>query len=152
MDAEKSGGSLFRDRKINYASSKEDKFKIVKCTVEGIYCKELLPEINKLYAQAELARINREYQKSTDLLEMAYAKTLELKESACSVCVDFFQSSITATMEDMQEEVYQMSVGFFRRKRYQLVYERMRSFIQKMKLIKIGGANFFITNNGFPAG
>ena len=147
MDARKTSRLLFRARKNDAEINKGNKFKFISCSVQGIFCKDVLPEINKLYAEAELARINREYQKSTDLLQMAYLKTLGLKESTCSTCVDFFQSCITSTMEEMQEEVYEMSVGFLRKKRYEIVYERIRSFIQKMKLFKIDGTSIFIKSN-----
>lgn len=152
MDAGKTSRLLFRNHKNDLVVTKDDKFKFISCSVDGIYCRDILPEINKLYAQAELARINREYQKSTDLLQIAYLKTLLLKESTCATCVDFFQTSIASTLEEMQEEVYDMSVGFLRKKRYEIVYERMRCFMQKMKLFKIDGTNIFLTNNAAPAG
>ena len=52
----------------------------------------------------------------------------------------------------MQEEVYDMSVGFLRKKRYEIAYEKMRSFIQKMKLFKIDGTSIFIKSNTASAG
>lgn len=143
MDAEKTSQYLFRNVKNANAGSKEDKFKLVSCSANGVYCSSTLPEINRLYAEAELYRINREYQKSAELLQEAYVKTMVLNESTCAKCVDFFQTSITSTMENMQEEVYDMSVGFLSKKRYEQVYDRLCNFIQKIKVIKIGGANIF---------
>ncbi len=150
MDAGKTSRYLFHDVKNDYTISRKDKFELVSCAIKGIHCKKVLPEINELYAESELARINKEYQKSAELLQSAYVKTQVLKESACVSCVDFFQTSITKTMEDMQEEVYDMSVGFFHKKRYEKVYVRMCNFLRKMKLFRLGETNIFITKKTTP--
>lgn len=152
MDAGKTNQYLFRNAKNEYTESKEDKFKLVSCSANGVYCRSTLPEINRLYAEAELARINKEYQKSAEILQDAYVKTLLLKESKCGKCVDFFQTSITSTMENMQEEVYSMSVGFLSKKRYEEVYNKLCSFIQKIKVFKISSANFFTHKNTATVG
>ena len=144
MDAGKISQHLFRNVKRENATSKGDKFKLVSCSARGVYCKDTLPEINRLYAASELARVNKEYQKSAELLQSAFIKTVELKEPGCVKCVDFFQGTITSTIENIHEEVYDMAVGFLSKKRYEQVYDRLHNFIQKVKLFEIGERNIFV--------
>ncbi|MCG6189882.1 hypothetical protein [Maribellus maritimus] len=129
----------FKDAKVAYLNAKEDKFKLIGCPIKGIHCTNILPEINKLYAESELARENKEYQKSVEQLQKAYYRTLELKESPCTKCVSMFQSSINETLETMQEELYEMSFGIFHRKRYQLAYSKLSNFIKKLNIFKVEG-------------
>lgn len=145
MDASKTKQFLYREENNVYTLENKDKFELVKCSLKGLYCKDILPEINKLYAAAELARVNKDYHKSAELLQTAYVKTLILKESGCTRCAEFFQTSITKTMEDMQEEVYDLSAGFFQKKYYQKLYLKLCYFLKKMELLNIGEACGFLT-------
>ena len=104
---------------------KEDKFDFVSCHLNETFCYNILNEINELYAESELARINNEYLRSVDFLQEAYNKTKELNESYCVKCVNLFQSNINQTLKIMKDELYQMSHGFFGKKNYQLAYTRL---------------------------
>ena len=104
---------------------KEDKFNLIKCHLEKNYCHNILKEVNRLYAESELARINNEYLRSVDFLQEAYYKTKELKESSCVKCVNLFQSNINQTIEIMKDELNEISHGFFSKKNYQLAYSRL---------------------------
>lgn len=148
MDAGKLPREMKRDRRI----SQEDKFELVSCSVKGVHCRGILPEINELYARSESARIDKEYQRSAELLQKAYAKTLLLDKPVCAQCVNFFQTSITETMEQMEEEVHDMSVGFFHKKRYEHVYLRLRNFLKKMRSFKLGDSGNFLTKETTPVG
>ena len=141
MDKKESTQYTFRDKKNSYnISSVGDKFELVSCPAKEAYCKKVLPKINELYAISELARINKEYYRSAELLEKAYDLTRELEsETACAKCVKLFQSTITDTMENMQEEVLDMSVGFFHKKRYKHVYASLGYFLRKMRFFVSDG-------------
>ena len=150
MKVSKGSQFLYRDVNNDYTISKEEKFKLVSCSMNGIFCKDILPEINKLYAAAGLAYINKDYYESAELLQAAYVKTLVLRETACERCAEFFQTSITNTMEDMQEEVYALSVGLFQKKYYGKLYLKLCHFLKKMELFNIGEACGFLTKPTFP--
>lgn len=146
MGAHRKSLFLTQEPKNGYLFHKEDKFKMVSCPVNGIYCKDhILPQINELYAESELARINKEYQNAVELLQKAYYKTLELTESPCGKCVEMFQGSINQTLENMQEELYEMSFGIFHKKRYQQAYAKLNNFMRKIRLFKIGEVDIFAT-------
>lgn len=119
--------------KRSYLIPREEKFEMINCSIKGAYCKDqILPEINRLYAEAEVSRINKEYQSAIEMLQMAHQKTLELTESPCAQCVSFFQYSIKETLEIMQEDLLAMSKGLFSTTRYQLVYTKLGGIISNM--------------------
>ena len=111
--------------------SGEAKFCLVSCPVKESFCHQVLDEINELYAESELARINNEYLKSVELLQEAYYKTLNLSESSCIKCANLFQSNINQTLEIMKDELYEMSHGIFRTKSNNLAYTRLCNWAYK---------------------
>ena len=103
----------------------ESKFSIVSCPVVESHCHTVLDEINELYAESELARINKEYLKSVVLLEEAYDKANDLGNRSCLLCADLFKFHINKTLEVMKEELQEISIGFFSSKNYKNAYLRL---------------------------
>ncbi len=103
----------------------ESKFSIISCPVTESYCHIVINEINDLYAESELARINKEYFRSVTLLEEAYNKANELNQKSCLVCADLFKYHINKTFDAMREELHEISRGFFSSKNYRMVYSRL---------------------------
>ena len=136
---------LFYNAKEDYILSADKKFEIVSCPINKVHCVKILPVLNELYATSELARINKEYLRSAESLQNAYNKTFLLKESSCAGCVNLFQNSIIETMETMQEEVHQISFGFFHRRHYEQVYLKLSNLLKKMSLFNKGMTNVFPT-------
>lgn len=133
MDAVEKNQLPQEEVKRGYLVPGEEKFQLVNCAVQGAFCKgRILPEINRLYAEAEVYRINKEYQRAIDLLQEANNKTLELTQPACTRCVSFFQYSIKETLGIMEEELHAMSNGFFSNARYQVVYSKLGKILDKM--------------------
>ena len=100
----------------------ESKFSIVSCPITESYCHEVLDEINELYAQSELSRINKEYLKSVYLLEEAYRKTDGLSHKHCLVCAELFQFHIKKTLDLMKGELQEISNSMFGKNKYRLAY------------------------------
>ena len=125
---------LFSKVKTNNSNEyqQEDKFHLISCHLEKTYCHNVLKEVNQLYAESEIARINNEYLKSVEKLQIAYDKTKELNESSCVKCVNLFQSNINQTLEIMKKELQQSSKGFFGRRNYQTAYTRLCDLEKKV--------------------
>lgn len=111
---------------------KEDKFTLVSCNINNSHCHYVLKDINRLYAESELARINNEYLRSVDFLQEAYNKTRELNESSCIKCVNLFQSNINQTLKIMKDELNKMSHGLLGSRNYQLAYRKLCNLEQKV--------------------
>jgi len=137
---------LFHYPQEDYILTAENKFEVVSCPVNKVHCVKILPELNELYATSELARINKEYLRSAESLHKAYNRTCSLKESSCAGCVNLFQNSIIETMETMQDEVHQISFGFFPKRRYGQVYVKLSNLLKKMSLFHRGLTNIFPAN------
>ena len=126
MDAKDNHRLTTRKENKRFVFNNKVKFELINCPLGGFHCKDnILPEINRLYRESDIYRINREYEKSIEMLNEAYRITMELKHSSCLKCVGFFQNNITETMEIIQNELNQMSKGIFSTRRYQSIYTKL---------------------------
>jgi len=103
-----------------YYKDMKEKFELVSCPIDEKHCKELRSELNKLYFDAEQFQIDKKYQKSVDLLKIAYQRTFELTKPTCANCANFFRSTMEESILNVQSEQHRLSRGLFRLKRYQL--------------------------------
>ena len=111
---------------------KDDKFTLLSCHLGNNYCHDVLEEVNRLYKESEIARINSEYLKSVEMLQKAFEKTKELNETSCIKCVNLFQSNIDQTLKILKEEIQQLSMGFLGKKNYELAYMRLSNLEKKI--------------------
>lgn len=149
MDAKNNNRLTTRKEKKNNRLRNEEKFELVSCPLGGFHCKDsILPKINRLYRESDIYRVNREYEKSIELLNEAYQTTLELKQSSCFKCVGFFQNNITETMEIIQKELNQMSKGIFSTRRYQNAYIKLGEILNYMNLYRENGSYLLSPGNG----
>ena len=147
MYSKKKGPFLFKGKKNDIGSNKDDKFNFVNCSVGGYYCKRnILPEINRYYKESNVYRINKEYQKSIEFLQKAFLITQELRESCCAECVIFFQNNITETLENIRDELNEMSTGFFSTRRYKNIYIKLGDILMKLDII--GNNDSYLTSSG----
>lgn len=146
MDTIETNKTLTKEFKKATTPMWKDKFELVGCPVNGMHCTSILPEINALYGASEMAHMDKEYVKAAELLQKAFHKTLELKQPGCAACVEMFQGSIKQTMKVMEDEVYGMSVGFFRKKRYEKLHLILTGFINRMKMFPVKEAKVYSPN------
>lgn len=148
MDAKDHNRLSTRKEKKDFVFNNKEKFELINCPLGGFHCKDnILPEINRLYRESEFYRINREYQKSIDMLNKAYQETLELKENSCLKCVGFFQDNITETLEIIKNELKQMSDGIFSTKRYHTAYVKLGIILNKINLYRENESFLFSSGN-----
>jgi len=102
-----------------YFKNKKEKFELVSCPIHEIYCKKIRPALNKNYLDSEMYHINKEYQKSIELLKNAHSKTFDLKEHSCANCAQLFRSTIEQSLLKLHKEQRRASRGLFRFKGYQ---------------------------------
>ena len=126
--------NLFSTKKESYLNNKEKKkFELVSCPQNGIYCKNILPAMNKYYADFDAFYLNKEYDKSINALKNAYNKTLELPESPCANCAANFRSTISDSVENIHCELKSMSKGLFATNRFQSSCEKAEQVLSEIK-------------------
>lgn len=130
----------FQDAGGDDLNHREDKFQLMSCPRNAVQCKDILPQVNQLYSESELARINKEYQRSIELLQQAYYKTLELNKPTCTNCVDLFHANIRETLETLHRELERISYGTSKKKRFSPSNSRMARFLEKINFFRFGEA------------
>ena len=111
----------------------KEKFELVSCPIHEKYCKELRPDLNNKYIDFEQHYINKDYQKSVDVLKSAYNRTFELKEPYCANCAEFFRSEINQSILKVQKEQRKKSRSLFGHRYYQLATLNLDSALKEIK-------------------
>ena len=140
MGASRKSRFSFQDAESGDLNQKNDKFKLVSCPRNAVQCRDVLPQVNQLYSESELARINKEYQRSIELLQQAYYKTLELNQPTCVNCVKLFHANIKETLEILHKEIHKNSSRNSRKKRKLVAYTKMVRFLEKLNFLSISEA------------
>jgi hypothetical protein len=102
----------------DYLNEKQDKIELLGCPRNGKICQEHLAVVNKCYVESEHYRKEKDFERSIETLKNAFYKTTELVESPCSKCASLFRSTITESMENLHNELQNMTTGIFAKKRY----------------------------------
>lgn len=112
---------LFPPRNKEHTQEKQ-KIEVIDCPNGGNNCKDQLAEINQNYSDSTIYKKEKEYLKAIHLLRDAWQKTHELKQSSCLKCAELFRETISGSMENIHNDLHNMTTGIFRNKRYQEVY------------------------------
>ena len=105
-----------------YEREAGNKFELISCPRNGRNCKKHLVAINKDYIESDYYLKNKEYNESIEALNSAFTKTYELKEETCEQCAKTFRYTILQTLQNIHMELYNMSNGLFKSKRYRSSY------------------------------
>jgi hypothetical protein len=116
--------SLFSltNRQGQKPDDKHLKIELVVCQAGGHNCKEHLSLINECYQEAGNYYEEKDYLNSIESLKCAYSKTADLKQESCKNCAKFFRCTITQSLENINNELYTLTTGFFGKKHYQKSY------------------------------
>jgi hypothetical protein len=109
------------------------KIVLVNCPIENIECKKNRLVINRDFYASQNYFLNKDYHGSILALKNAYYKTTELHSTSCFNCAELFRSTITQSLEYIQEDLFKMSTGFFKAKRFQSSFELAGTVLEEMK-------------------
>lgn len=118
-------------------NNKQDKIELVSCPRKKMICREHLSAVNKCFVQSEQYFIDKEFQRSIEILKSAFYKTTELDEPVCSNCAKLFRSTINDTMENMHYELEKMTSGFFGNKRYKSTCQQAAIVLEEFEMIEL---------------
>lgn len=103
------------------------------CQAGGHNCKEHLSVINECYQEAGNYHVEKDYLSSIESLKCAFSKTADLNQESCMNCARLFRTTITQSLENINDELYTLTTGLFRKKRYQKSYFASREVLNEIK-------------------
>ena len=116
----------------NY-KDKQFKIELVSCPLKEMMCKFHLSTIDKSYLESEQYRKEGDFQKSINTLKSAFNKTTELMEHPCTKCAQFYRSSIIESLENIHEELENITSGIFGNKKYQSSYINANNVLKEFE-------------------
>jgi len=123
----------FSATEIKNYKEKQFKIELVSCPLKEMMCKFHLSAIDKNYHESEQYRKDGDFQKSINTLKSAFDKTTELMDHPCTKCAQFYRSSIIESMENIHEELENITIGIFGNKKYQSVYINANSVLKEFE-------------------
>lgn len=120
----------------DYFNEKLDKIQLQRCAMGGQKCKEQLAVVNKNFVESGKYVYNKNYNGAMETLKSAFYVTFELNESTCLKCAAYFRSTITHSLESIQEELGAMSTGMFKTNKYQSNYIEACKTLVEFKNLK----------------
>ncbi|SHI65241.1 hypothetical protein SAMN05444280_104115 [Tangfeifania diversioriginum] len=129
----KSRRGLFSGTAKGDDSSSPNKIELQDCQFGGEKCKEHLSVINENYLKFQEYRHRKDYKESIAALKDALDKTIELKEYPCLKCAALFQNTIIESLENVHDELQDMSTGIFSKKRYESSRREARDVLDEFQ-------------------
>jgi len=111
----------------------ENKFELLSCPHGGKTCEKHLSAINGSFVQSLAYRKDKDYTRSIYALKAAYAIASDLKEEKCANCSGLFRSTINQSLEKIHNELYGLSTGLFKTKKYQASYMLAEAVMDEFK-------------------
>lgn len=133
MEGKKTGLFQIGKKDSKYFNDKNLFIELESCPLEGKNCKEHRAFINRNLRVSLNHLLNKEYAQSIEELKRAYYKTTELNQPTCIQCAELFRSTITRSMEHIQEDLQKMSTGFFKVKRFNPSLEQATKVLKEIK-------------------
>lgn len=125
--------SLTNQTKQNPGNKQHVKIELMVCQAGGHNCREHLSTINDCYLEANNYHFEKDYLSSIELLKSAFFKTCDLNQDSCVNCAKLFRSTITQSLENINNELYTLTTGLFSKKRYQKCYIASREVLNELK-------------------
>lgn len=133
MKVQDKRGISLSESDTEYSDAQRDKIELASCPQKSFKCREHLFVINENYRQSDQYIQNKDYHSSIENLKNAFYKTLEIKESSCLKCAEFFRSTISESLENIHKELGKMSTGIFKSKRFQSSYQEAATVLKEFE-------------------
>ncbi len=109
------------------------KIELLVCQAGGHNCKEHLSAINECFMEANNYHFDKDYLNSIESLKSAFCKTADLNQDSCLNCAKLFRSTITQSLENINNELHTLTNGLFSKKSYQKCYVVSREVLNEIK-------------------
>lgn len=130
-----------------HKNKNSDNFELANCPLKEMMCKVHHNVINKNIEEFDKYRKEKDFIKSIEKLESAFNRTTYLMEHPCTNCVQHFRSVIYDSLIVMHGELENKSKGFFRKKRYKLMFQKADLVLKEFEKKGIHNSNQIKMNN-----
>ena len=116
-----------------YFKDKVEHIDLVECPNGGEVCKNQLNYINEKIQSSRVNWLNKDYPKALDDLKNAFETTFEVDKELCIPCADLFRATILKAVENIFDDLQQLTSGILRKKRYQSELELAEKVLRELK-------------------
>lgn len=116
-------------------NNEEKKFEMVSCSINGKNCKNHLSEINNSFLICNQSNQNKDFHNAIEALKKGFYKSCELNDPICLGCSNLFRSTITQSLENIHNELENISGGIFGAKRYFKSYLKAYDTLYELKQV-----------------
>lgn len=121
------------EKENKYFDDKHEYIELESCKHDGRICMERRALINHQMRTSRRLWLNKNYQHSIEELKDAFYNTSELDQPSCIQCAQLFRSTITRSMENIHDDLREMTTGFFKIKRFQSNLDLASSILKEFK-------------------
>lgn len=116
-----------------FSKNSSEAIHLESCPQNGDNCKAHRAVINDCLKNSFDCLLDSQYEKSINELKTAFEKTLDMEHETCAKCAELFRLRITASLEQIQGELQQMTTGFFKSSRHKPSLEYATTVINELK-------------------
>ncbi|MBL7967920.1 MAG: hypothetical protein JNK09_13040 [Prolixibacteraceae bacterium] len=120
-------------KESEYFNDKVGSIELVRCPISQEFCGVHLKKINKFVQLSRGNWISKDYPQAIQELKEAFEQTMKINPSECARCTVIFRLTIIRSMENLHEDLRQMTSGFFRVKRHLSSLKLAEQVLQEMK-------------------
>ncbi len=139
MDEKSNIRNLFSQLKTKHSKKIQEKVELVDCPLKEIMCETHLTIIYTSFLESEKNRLEKNFDLSIETLKSAFYKTSELLNHPCTRCATHYRLNIIESLENIHNELGQMSKGILTNNRYQSSFLKADKILKELKCEKIDG-------------
>lgn len=110
-----------------------DKIEFTGCSRAENSCLDYLPSINNYFRESDRFCKKRDFIRSTEALEKAYHKALELQEPGCLNCALFFQATVLHSLETLHNDLEKKTKSVFANRRIRESFIKTDELLNRIK-------------------
>lgn len=120
-------------RDDDYFKNNEESIKLEHCADKGEKCRVQMVIMNENLLLARKMIENKEFTRSVEVIRKAFESTYMLKEKQCQGCAELFRNFIAQSLNQLVDDLEQLTTGFLASKKYVSDLENARKLLQEFR-------------------
>jgi hypothetical protein len=133
MNVKKESLFLLSKEDSEYFRDGHNTIELVRCAMGGVNCVNHRAVINKNILASRKFLLNKDYQRSIEVLKEAYYSTSDLQQTSCINCAKLYRCMVMQTLENIHDELKKMTSGWLFPNRYKSSYELASVVLEEFK-------------------